>query len=333
MKIQAPLAGIKEIKELSIAGADEFYCGYMPEEWIGKYGFEIPLNCRSTYPNANFYNEFEFRECLKIAHNYGKQMLLTLNENSYSSEQMKYIINLVEKLSVYGIDGIIVSSMALINEINEKKIPIKVCLSGEANCINSHAVQFYKNLGVKRIIYPRHISIKEMKSISQNHPELEYEAFGLNEGCFFNGGHCYSIHYNKFSQMCRTLNFKLKANNKKNKNEIEKIRRDSEIKKRLEIPKNKFNGSKITKCGLCSIKLLNDSSVSVFKIVGRTASMEDKLKWIQISKKAIELSENNSYDEYKKICTETFFGNDKDKFCDRRIFCYYPNEFVSEDIL
>lgn len=46
MKITAGLGSIDEYERFVQAGADEFFCGYVPFSWVEKYGTVMPLNRR-----------------------------------------------------------------------------------------------------------------------------------------------------------------------------------------------------------------------------------------------------------------------------------------------
>ncbi|AZR74258.1 hypothetical protein BBF96_13120 [Anoxybacter fermentans] len=333
MYIQTPLNSAEDVEALVRAGANEFYCGVVPIDWKEKYGFEIPLNCRSMYPWANFASIEELAEAVKRSHYFGKKILVTFNENSYTQSQVTYILNLIEKLVDLSVDGVIVSNLPLLLAINEKKYPIKIVLSGEANCTSIAATHFYKDLNVERIVFPRHVLIKEMNQIILANKNLEYEAFLLNEGCFFNGGYCYSIHHVCYSPLCRTCIFKLKKNvNKVDPYLFEKTKIEGVIKYNADAI-IKYNNVKITKCGLCSIKLLKYISVKYLKLVGRTAFLEDRIKWVQIIRKAIQMAEQiNDFDEYRDACIEEFFGESSAEICDQKFLCYYPDQYSLEHL-
>ena len=49
MKITAGLGSIDEYVRYVEAGADEFFCGYVPYEWNKKYGTVLPLNRRGSW--------------------------------------------------------------------------------------------------------------------------------------------------------------------------------------------------------------------------------------------------------------------------------------------
>ena len=48
MKIVAGLGSIDEYIRFAEAGADEFFCGYVPYSWSKKYGTVLPLNRREV---------------------------------------------------------------------------------------------------------------------------------------------------------------------------------------------------------------------------------------------------------------------------------------------
>lgn len=48
MKIVVGLGSIDEYIKFAEAGADEFFCGYVPYSWSQKYGTVLPLNRREV---------------------------------------------------------------------------------------------------------------------------------------------------------------------------------------------------------------------------------------------------------------------------------------------
>lgn len=48
MKITVGLGSIDEYERFVQAGADEFFCGYVPFSWAEKYGTVMPLNRREV---------------------------------------------------------------------------------------------------------------------------------------------------------------------------------------------------------------------------------------------------------------------------------------------
>lgn len=323
MIIQMPLKSADDVEILVKNGAGEFYCGIVPFEWNKKYGLEVPINCRSTYSWGNFKTFKELEKATEIAHSMNAKIMVTLNEHSYNKEQIKDILIICDKLHEIKVDGVIVCDIPLLIELKKRRYNFKIMLSCEANCTNQFAVDFYKQLNVNRIVFPRHMLIKEMEEIIKNNKNFEYEAFIYNEGCFFAGGHCYSIHHVNYSPLCRTCNYKLTTNNGKEDYDLfEKSKYQSFVK-------NSFRTKDgCTKCGLCSIKALQKSGVQYLKVAGRTAPIESSVIWLKTINEAISMSEViDDPREFHEACKERFYGEMKSIICDQKIMCYYPEQY------
>ena len=78
MKITAGLGSIDEYVRYVEAGADEFFCGYVPYEWNKKYGTVLPLNRREVLGiNVQIGAESELRILAALVRKYGKPVHLT----------------------------------------------------------------------------------------------------------------------------------------------------------------------------------------------------------------------------------------------------------------
>ena len=84
MKITAGLGSIDEYVRYVEAGADEFFCGYVPYEWNKKYGTVLPLNRREVLGiNVQIGAESELRILAALVRKYGKPVHLTFNSLYY----------------------------------------------------------------------------------------------------------------------------------------------------------------------------------------------------------------------------------------------------------
>jgi len=79
VKILSPLNTIDETEQLILAGADEFYCGVLPEDWKNEYSVAASLNRRqennpviNTSPHFRTFEELE--AAIKIAHGREKRV-------------------------------------------------------------------------------------------------------------------------------------------------------------------------------------------------------------------------------------------------------------------
>src|SRR4030042_6207956 len=68
------------------SGADEFFVGFIPFDWLSQYGWEI-CNRRSS-PNENYFSIDELAGIVDIVHRNGKKILLCLNEHEYAFKQI-----------------------------------------------------------------------------------------------------------------------------------------------------------------------------------------------------------------------------------------------------
>ena len=80
MKIVAGLGSIDEYIPYVKAGADEFFCGYVPYSWTEKYGTLLPLNRREVLCSNVQLGAFSELEILaSMVKKYEKPVHLTFN--------------------------------------------------------------------------------------------------------------------------------------------------------------------------------------------------------------------------------------------------------------
>ena len=65
MKIVCPLDNKEEVLDLINAGADEFYCGFVSDEWIKKFSVMASAN-RREWGDCNFRSIEDLKQTLKI---------------------------------------------------------------------------------------------------------------------------------------------------------------------------------------------------------------------------------------------------------------------------
>ncbi len=99
-------------------------------------------------------------------------MLIVLNKKVYVTvnivfhdEDTEGIIEYLKKLSEYKVDAIIVSDPLIIDVVNDNNIDLKIHISTQASTLNYEAVNFWKSLGVERVVLARELSESEIKEI------------------------------------------------------------------------------------------------------------------------------------------------------------------------
>ena len=96
MKIVAGLGSIDEYIPYVKAGADEFFCGYVPYSWTEKYGTLLPLNRREVLCSNVQLGAFSELEILaSMVKKYEKPVHLTFNSLYYIPEQYLEIANII----------------------------------------------------------------------------------------------------------------------------------------------------------------------------------------------------------------------------------------------
>ena len=185
---------IKEIEPLSLLGADEFYCGV---KRIHSPSLLLNVNRRcmdDLSRRCNLRSYDELKAALEISHSLGRKVFLTLNEN-YTRHQFKQVLKELEEISKIDVDGLIVTDLNLILELQKNYGNIPIHISMLSTVFNSECVKFYKGLGASRIIFPRSIFVDELKSIRKKCPDIELETFiDYFIHCPNVEGFCSSIH-------------------------------------------------------------------------------------------------------------------------------------------
>ena len=88
MKIVAGLGAVDEYIRFAEAGADEFFCGYVPYEWSREYGTALALNRREVLNYQVQLGSFSELEILaKLVRAYGRPVHLAFNSLYYIPEQ------------------------------------------------------------------------------------------------------------------------------------------------------------------------------------------------------------------------------------------------------
>ena len=179
-EILAPAGNLDKLKTAIDFGADAVYLG------------GTKLNLRAFADN--FTNE-QLKEGVEYAHERGKKVYVTLNifpHNEDLDGAGEYIL----QLQAMNVDAILVSDPGIFAIAKEVAPKLEVHLSTQANNVNWRSAKFWHDLGVKRIVLARELSLKEIKEIRDNLPEeCELEAFVHGAMCVSYSGRCLLSNY------------------------------------------------------------------------------------------------------------------------------------------
>lgn len=129
------------------------------------------------------FSQDELLEATDYAHIHGKKLYLTVNtvlKNREISELYDYIRPLYEG----GIDGVIVQDMGVICALGELFPDLNLHASTQMAITGKEGVLLLKDMGIKRVVPARELSLKEIKEIR--------DETGMELECFIHGALCYS---------------------------------------------------------------------------------------------------------------------------------------------
>ena len=133
----------------------------------------------------NFDNE-EIIEAIKYCHLYGVKIYVTMNTLVKNTEVDSFI-DQVRFLHENGVDALIVQDFGMICYLREKFPNLEIHASTQANVSSKEICKLYYDLGVKRVVFARELSIDEIDSIDV---PIEKEAFIHGALCISYSGCC-----------------------------------------------------------------------------------------------------------------------------------------------
>lgn len=337
MNILAPLNSLAETEMLLANGADELYCGLVPDEWIARYSGAIWLNRRSP-AGGNLRSFADLSRILEQAHACSVPVFVTLNAQTYSAEQMPLAMDLARRyVEEAGVDGLIVSDPALIVELAEQNLSCALHLSSIAASLNTAAIRFFQSLGVRRVILPRSLTLKEIGRIAgQVGSEVELEVFILNDGCIFEEGFCLTTHHRSVGAFCVGLarmesqSFKLGGApwDRGEEEEMKSLRHD--FYRRIDTMTNRACSAQVqtalplAPCGLCAIPAFQQMGITALKIVGRESSALRKLASLRLVRAVVEQARSGACKQEIQAYAKDL--REKIAPCDPGEMCYYETE-------
>lgn len=324
MKIVAGLGSIDEYETFVKAGADEFFCGYVPFSWAEKYGVIHPLNRREVlFYNVQIGSMSELQILKKMVDYYGKPVELTFNSIYYTGAQYPVIAEIITQCMAAGFENFIIADPALMLYLRQQKINCGIHLSGETAEVNRGMLEQMLPFGIRRVIFHRKNSLEDMQScIKEADFPHEYEAFILNELCHFSGAFCNSLHCDELTHLCRVP---YELGNLHKKEETDAAQKDVAETDRIQGKEGKglpldedgyLTGS--TGCGLCALYRMKQVGITHLKLVGRgnyTDFMEKDIRQLRKVLDILEKSDNEL--QYQRKMKASLFPDG----CSQN--CYY----------
>lgn len=129
-------------------------------------------------------------EAVKYCHEHGVKLYVTVNCFA-KNEEIDAAEDYAKYLHSVGVDAVIVSDIGLIAKIHESAPELEIHVSTQANCLNFNAAKVYWNMGAKRVVLGREMTLEEIVEFRKRIPEeMEIEAFVHGAMCMSYSGRC-----------------------------------------------------------------------------------------------------------------------------------------------
>lgn len=172
-EVLAPAGNLEKLKMAIRYGADAVYIG----------GQAYGLRSRA----GNFSYE-EMEEGVAFAHERGAKVYVAANMVTHEGDEQG-ADQFFKKLQEIGIDAVIVSDPGMIMICFEAAPGLPVHLSTQSSTTNYKTLEFWKKLGLERVVLAREVGLEEIREM-RRHSDVEIEAFVHGAMCIAYSGRC-----------------------------------------------------------------------------------------------------------------------------------------------
>ncbi len=179
-ELLAPAGNLEKLKIAIEYGADAVYIG----------GEEFSLRVAAD----NFTND-EIKQGVDFAKARGKKVYLTANIIPHNKDIDEYG-GFLRDVKDLGLDAVILSDLGMFDVTKELAPELEIHISTQANNVNYRSAQKWYEMGAKRVILAREMSLDEISEIRRRtDKDLELEAFVHGAMCISYSGRCLLSNY------------------------------------------------------------------------------------------------------------------------------------------
>ena len=215
---------------------------------------------------ADNFDEDEIVKAVNYAHEKNVKIYITVNILAHNDDFVG-LVNYLKFLDNAHVDGVIVSDFGIASLV-KKYTNLELHVSTQANITNKYSAKMWVELGAKRLVLARELSLKEIREIKDAiGQDIDIECFGHGAMCISYSGRCLLSNYltgrdsNKgaCAQPCR-WNYALGIKNSVDETEYYPI---------LEDQKGTYILNSKDLCMVNHIKELVEAGITSLKIEGR----------------------------------------------------------------
>jgi putative protease len=175
VELLSPAGTLEKLKIAFDFGADAVYGG------VSHFSLRIRSGKEFSFE--------DFEEGIAYAHARGKKVYATINGFPFNS-QLSLLKKHILKMAELKPDAFIIATPGVLKLAHELAPEMPLHLSTQANVMNVLDAKVYYDMGATRIITAREISLKDLKEIKKELPDLELEVFVHGSMCFAYSGRC-----------------------------------------------------------------------------------------------------------------------------------------------
>ncbi|NRH21484.1 U32 family peptidase [Candidatus Gracilibacteria bacterium] len=179
LELLMPAGNLEKLKWAIAYGADAVYAG-------------VPMF--SLRARENQFTWETLAEAVEYCHSRGKKIYFTANIYAHNLKIKPFMANF-QKMMDMKPDAFIMSDPGLIYLVKKDFPEAEIHLSVQANNTNWAQAEFWKSMGITRIILSRELSLREVKEIHEMVPDIELEFFVHGAICMAYSGRCLLSNY------------------------------------------------------------------------------------------------------------------------------------------
>lgn len=273
-ELLAPAGDFEKLRTAVHYGADAVYLGDSRFSLRGKAGNFEPKG---------------LKEAIKYAHARNKKVYVTVNIFPHNAD-LKLFKEYIGFLKDAMPDAVILSDPGFFMMFKNSAPEIAIHISTQANVTNSESARFWENLGAKRLVLSRELTIDEIKEI-RNKTNIELEVFVHGSVCISYSGRCYissfltsrSANRGECTNSCR-WNYTLMEE-----------KRPGEHFPVFEDDRGTYLMSSKDLCMIEHLHLLSDAGIDSFKIEGRMKGINYVAGVVKTYREAADSLGNGKY--------------------------------------
>ena len=257
VELLLPAGNLEKLKYAVKYGADAVYLGVVDFSLRAMRKGEI-----ITLENL--------KSAVDLAHLLGAKAYLTLNIFAFNSD-IKHLEECMDIIKDANPDAVLVSDFGILRLLKKYMPEVELHISTQTNILNYECVKFWQDMGAKRVVLARELSIPEIAEIKNQVPDMEIE-------CFVHGSQCVS-----FSGRCLLSDYFTNGERKANSGNCSqpcrwsyKLVESTRPGEYYEINQDERGSHILSPKDLCLVKHLKemmDAGVDSFKVEGRTKSL------------------------------------------------------------